>query len=43
MSIGDLKKAKEYEADGVLIGEFFMRNIENIKFQAEYKKFKNII
>ena len=43
MSIGDLKKAKEYEADGVLIGEFFMRNIENIKFQAEYKKFKNKI
>lgn len=42
MSLDDLRKVKEYEADGVLIGEFFMRNIENFQFQAEYKKLKNI-
>ena len=41
MSIDDLKKVKEYGADGVLIGEFFMRNIENQEFKENYKTFKN--
>ena len=41
MSIDDLKTVKQYGADGVLIGEFFMRNIENKEFQQKYKKFKN--
>lgn len=41
MSIDDLKTVKQYGADGVLIGEFFMRNIENKDFQEKYKKFQN--
>ncbi len=41
MSIDDLKTVRGYGADGVLIGEFFMRNIENNQFQKEYKEFKN--
>lgn len=40
MSIDDLKKVQEYGADGVLIGEFFMRNIENKEFHEKYKKFR---
>lgn len=41
MSINDLKTVKEYGADGVLIGEFFMRNIKNDDFKEKYKKFLN--
>lgn len=42
MSIDDLKKVQEYGADAVLIGEFFMRNIENKDFFEKYKNFKGI-
>lgn len=38
MTLDDLEKIKSYGADGVLIGEFFMRNIFNDKFKEEYKK-----
>ena len=40
MSIEDLKKAQKYGADGVLIGELFMKNIRNYEFYEKYKKFK---
>lgn len=39
MSIDDLKRARDYGADGVLIGEFFMRNINNDDFKEKYKNF----
>jgi len=42
MSIDDLKRVRDYGADGVLIGEFFMRNINNDDFKEKYKNFKNI-
>ena len=41
MSIEDLKTIKEFGADGVLIGELFMRNIDNQEFKTKYKEFKN--
>lgn len=40
MSIDDLQKVQEYGADGVLIGEFFMRNIKNKEFHEKYKNFR---
>lgn len=39
-SIEDLKNAKELGADAVLVGEMFMRNINNKDFISEYKNFK---
>ncbi|OOM78002.1 indole-3-glycerol phosphate synthase TrpC [Clostridium sp. BL-8] len=41
MSIDDLEMIKNFGADGVLIGELFMRNIDNTEFKSEYKKFRN--
>ena len=43
MSLDDLKKIASYGADGVLIGEFFMRNIFNEEFKKEYKNLKMIL
>lgn len=40
MSIKDLETVKEFGADGVLIGELFMRNIDNQEFKTKYKEFK---
>lgn len=40
MSIDDLKMIKEFGAHGVLIGELFMRNIDNYKFKSNYKEFR---
>ncbi|MBS5981487.1 MAG: indole-3-glycerol phosphate synthase TrpC [Clostridium butyricum] len=42
MSIEDLKTIKDYGVNGVLIGEFFMRNIDNSEFKNEVKKIINI-
>lgn len=39
-SIEDLKMIKSYGADAVLVGEMFMRNLDNEEFKKEYKKFK---
>lgn len=39
-SINDLRMIKEYGADAVLVGEMFMRNIDNAEFQSEYAEFK---
>lgn len=41
MSIEDLELIKSFGADGVLIGELFMRNIENGEFKSKYKEFRN--
>ena len=41
MSIEDLKMMKEYGADAVLIGELFMRNMDNSDFKSKYKEFRN--
>ncbi len=41
MSIEDLKMIQEFGVDGVLIGELFMRNIDNAEFKSKYKEFKN--
>ena len=41
MSIDDLKLIKSYGVNGVLIGEFFMRNIDNVEFKNEVKKVIN--
>ena len=41
MSIEDLKMMQEYGVDAVLIGELFMRNIDNPDFKAKFKEFKN--
>ena len=41
MSIEDLKMMQEFGADGVLIGELFMRNIDNTDFKSKYKEFRN--
>lgn len=38
MSVDDLKLIKSYGVNGVLIGEFFMRNMKNIEFKNEIKK-----
>ncbi|HCW53134.1 MAG TPA: indole-3-glycerol phosphate synthase TrpC [Clostridium sp.] len=43
MSLEDLKKIASYGADGVLIGEFFMRNIFNEEFKKEYKDLKQLL
>ena len=40
MSFEDLKKIASYGANGVLIGEFFMRNIYNEDFKRAYKDLK---
>lgn len=39
-SIDDLKMIKSYGADAVLVGEMFMRSLDNEEFKKEYKKFK---
>lgn len=41
MSIEDLKLMQEIGADAALIGELFMRNIENADFKAKFKEFKS--
>jgi len=41
MSIEDLEMIKGFGADGVLIGELFMRNIDNLDFKSKYKKIRN--
>ena len=40
MSIEDLEMIKGFGADGVLIGELFMRNIDNPDFKDKYKEFR---
>lgn len=40
MSIEDLELIKSYGADGALIGELFMRNIDNREFKSKYKEFR---
>ena len=39
-SIEDLKTVMEYGADAVLVGEMFMRNIDDAEFKREYIEFK---
>ncbi|AWK52340.1 indole-3-glycerol phosphate synthase TrpC [Clostridium beijerinckii] len=41
MSIEDLEMINEFGADAVLIGELFMRNIENPDFKSKFREFKN--
>lgn len=41
MSIKDLKMMKKLGTDAVLIGELFMRNIDNLDFKLNYKEFRN--
>ena len=41
MSIEDLKMIEDFGVDGVLIGELFMRNIDNSDFKSKYKEFRN--
>lgn len=41
MSIEDLQMIKGFGADAVLIGELFMRNIDNSEFKNQYKEFRN--
>ena len=41
MSIEDLKMMQEFGADAVLIGELFMRNIDNSDFKSKYKELRN--
>jgi len=41
MSIEDLEMIKGFGADAVLIGELFMRNIDNADFKSKYKDFRN--
>lgn len=40
MSIEDLKMMQEFGVDGVLIGELFMRNMDNTNFKSKYKEFR---
>lgn len=42
MSIEDLKMIGNFGVDAVLIGELFMRNIENKEFKEIYKDFRNL-
>jgi indole-3-glycerol phosphate synthase len=42
MSIEDLKLMKEIGADATLIGELFMRNIDNADFKTKFKEFKSL-
>ena len=39
-SIEDLKLVRDYGADGVLVGEMFMRNIDNLSFKKDFNKFR---
>ena len=39
-TVSDLRKIKGYGADAALVGEMFMRNINNEEFKEEFKKFK---
>ncbi len=39
-SIEDLKLVRDYGADGVLVGEMFMRNIENESFKEAFNEFR---
>lgn len=41
MSIEDLKMMQGFGVDGVLIGELFMRNIDDPEFKTKYKEFRN--
>ena len=41
MSIEDLKMIQGFGADAVLIGELFMRNIDNSNFKTKYREFRN--
>ncbi|WP_297429505.1 indole-3-glycerol phosphate synthase TrpC [Clostridium sp.] len=41
MSIENLQMIKEYGADGVLIGELFMRKIDDSEFKTKYKEFRS--
>lgn len=41
-SIDDLKLIKDYGADGVLVGEMFMRNIENNDFKKVFNDFRGL-
>ena len=41
MSIDDLRKINSFGVNGVLIGELFMRNIDDLEFKNEYKDFRN--
>ncbi|WP_294156566.1 indole-3-glycerol phosphate synthase TrpC [uncultured Clostridium sp.] len=41
MSVDDLKLIKSYGVNGVLIGEFLMRNIDNVEFKNEIKEIIN--
>lgn len=43
MSNEDLKTIYSYGADGVLIGEFFMRNIYNEEFKNQYRDLRNYL
>ncbi|MDR5588719.1 indole-3-glycerol phosphate synthase TrpC [Clostridium aquiflavi] len=40
-TIDDLKKVKGFGVDAVLIGEMFMRNINNLEFIRQLKAFRN--
>jgi len=42
MDFESLNKAREYGADAALIGEFFMRNIDNENFKDEYRSSFNV-
>ena len=39
-SIEDLKFVRDYGADGVLVGEMFMRNIDNKDFKVSFNEFR---
>lgn len=41
MSIEDLKMMQEFGADAALVGELFMRNIDNKDFKSKFKEFKS--
>lgn len=40
MSIEDMEMMQDFGADAVLVGELFMRNIDNAEFKAKFKEFK---
>lgn len=42
MSINDLKRMKNFGADAVLVGEMFMRNIDNKEFKEDFRNFKSL-
>ena len=41
MSIEDLQMIQEYGADAVLIGELFMRKIDDSEFKSQYREFRS--